>query len=246
MDNKKDQNVESQSSLEDILAIYAHEMRTPISVMKWYFDLIKSEPTCLNLVFPKIEQNLADLTNLIEQQILEIKFKLNKLENECDVNVDLLFKELIIELQENYSNVEFHIKKVNIPNNYIIRVNKNYLKICIANYISNAINFTEKIDKSIRVKIQYGIDNKESNKFIIQVVDKWVGFIDNFEKLFVKHYSYWFSDYKSKKWLNVWLYFVKQICKVYWWEYFAFSEWSNYWSTFWLKIPIKSTSTTLV
>lgn len=231
---------ENGTSFEEILAIYAHELRTPISAMKGYVDLIELEPEYYKVVLPKIKQNLADFNNLIEQQLLEIKFKQQQNTNEISVNLKEIITEVLLKTKEDYwNNIHIDVQKIKIPDDFTILTNKEFLKICINNYLSNAIKFTEwKKEEEIFVTLQYWIDEKE-NKLIIQVIDKGIWFVNDYKKLFVKHYNYGDADYKSKKWLRVWLYFVKQICDLYWWEYFWKSEWYDKGSIFWIKIPLK-------
>ena len=129
----------------DFVTNVSHELKTPLTVIKGYLEILKENGDMPSQFFKPLEQ--MDLQSIRMQVIVNDLLLLAKLENKElrgaieVVNVDVLIN-TIIETLEPLLDEKQHKVMLNLDDNLIIRGSQTELHSAFSNLISNAIHYT--------------------------------------------------------------------------------------------------------
>lgn len=230
LDNKKD----------EFLNIASHELRTPMTSVKWYISMIldwdageindevrqyltqvyKSSKRLLNLI-----NDMLDISKIEsgKQEFVYEKIEVRKMINEVSFEFEQLFKK---KNQKFFLDINFEKFE------FITDLNK--LKQVIINIIWNANKFTP-----IWWEISLKAEILEDRELEIRINDSWI-WIDK-ASLWVIFEKFWQvknSLTRDINWTGLWLPIAKTIIEKLGWEIIVESEvWV--WTTFTIKLPTK-------
>jgi signal transduction histidine kinase len=191
---KNDSNITSNSSsLEttDFVSITAHEIKTPVSVIKGYTDLLLSDKEISNGVSMEAKEYIKRIESSSNQifSLVENLLNITKIENgQMSLNFEKFnINDLIEEVLDNMEN-EASLKKIKVsfsPNKELPQVIADRMKIeeVLNNFLSNAINYTPE-------KGEVNISATSDEKFVsVFVKDTGIGIPYNDQtKIFSKFY----------------------------------------------------------
>lgn len=175
-----------------------HELQTPLSTIVSNIDFYNK----IKIKDPSVLQEIKD-ESLRMWDLIKSLLKLSE-ENystdleEVEVNN---FLEKIIKTH-NYSLENKSIKLIlNINYDQKININKNHLRICLSNIISNSIKYS---NENSTIKISF--DN-----FIFSIEDNWIWiWKENLSKIFDRFYKE--DESRTTNWFGIWLSLVKKLC----------------------------------
>ena len=157
-----------------LLSMASHEFRTPLSTIQLSSSLMQRYAEGLNS--PKIDAHLlkiksavANLTVILDDFLLLEKAESNKITIQLSCfDLHVFIKELLGELKLLTKKKQ---KIISRPNNEItlVKLDKNLLKNCIINLVSNAIKYS---GEETEIEIWTTLD---SNKITINVKDNGIG-----------------------------------------------------------------------
>ena len=183
--------VEELGSIEtlktDFFSNVSHEMKTPISIIKNYAEMLRMEnlPEVQRKEYAKsIENAAARLSDLIGNIL-----KLNKLENQSitpDIEVYDVCRQLcecILQFEEAWDEKEIELE-TEIEDAAMIRADASLMELVWNNLLSNAIKFT---DQGGQVAVRQTLDE---NHIRISVSDTGCGMSrESMERIFDKFYQ---------------------------------------------------------
>lgn len=227
LDNKK----------SDFLNIASHELRTPITSINWYLSMLADwDIWNIDEEWKKYINKLSNISKWLLYLINDM-LDISKLEAwKIDyVKENFLLDKLINELINNFEPL---IKEKNLSINYINKLDeleiyndRNKIKQCILNLISNAIKFTPKYWK---IEIE---TKKQKNKIVISIKDNWIWIKkEDYKVIFEKFGQIKNSLTRDISWTWLWLPIVKWILKDLGWNIEVESEESK-WSCFKIILP---------
>jgi signal transduction histidine kinase len=189
----------NKENLENVLNIISHDLRTPITIIKTNFYLMKAKN------FQNIENNI----NQIEKNLVYIQNILTNIEalksvdkkGIEEININHLVKDILTKLenkiQEKKLRMVFNEKdQINIIANYVD------MEVCFSNLIENAIKYNEK----------NGIIEVEFDKSKVKIKNTGKS-INKPEKIFEKFYRE--DSAGTTEGLGLGLSIVKKICEKY-------------------------------
>jgi|YNPMSStandDraft_2_1061718.scaffolds.fasta_scaffold00002_86 signal transduction histidine kinase len=229
---------------ENFISISSHELRTPISIIKGFIDLI------VDGAFGELNPKLKDILKIIQNNIDKLISIVDDITDfsrlrtsKININIDLInISDLFQKIKNEFSSI-FETRNLNFnyeinTNNTIFYADKELLIQALYNYISNAIKNTPDFGK-----ITIGFTDNEK-EYIIYVKDTGIGIEEQylekiFEKFFVikdasHHFSGNFEFLAGGKGLG--LAIVKNIAKIHDGRAWAESEGKGKGSTFYLTI----------
>lgn len=223
----------------EFLSVASHELRTPMTVIKWYISLfIRGKLWNINeeqkWYLQKILNNTVHLIKMVNEMLDVTRLEAGKMEYlYSEVDIKNLLDECLFEMKE-----VFQAKKLDVNfslSNVTTLTDRNKIKQVIINLLSNAYKFTLS-EWTIFIKLEK-IDN--GKKFRLLVKDSWVGMDErDLWKLFHKFSQVWSHLNKTEKWTGLWLFISKQIVKWMWWNINVESVYWE-WSTFSIILPLK-------
>lgn len=160
----------------DFINITSHQLRTPLSGMKWLLELIKEGDTrnltkkqkdFINKIYNENERMIALVADLLEVSRLESgQFKLILQPTDITSVIRSLIREKKTVVQKKRLNVTFTTEQEPFP---FVRTGPMKIKQAIGNIINNAILYTpEKGHILIDLKVQ-------GNKVLCKVEDTGIG-----------------------------------------------------------------------
>jgi len=235
--HKKIENelIKSKKLKTEFMNIAAHELKSPITPIKGYLDLIVSDDKANNNTkkWGKISlRNTDRLLNLINE-ILDVSrldsdtmsFNMEK------INPKIFLNERIEDIQPIIKKKKLVLEK-NIPNNlsYILG-DKSRLEQVIKNLLGNSIKFTDKGKISITA-------NEIDNKLQIIIEDTGIG-ISNHEldNIFLKFYQAYTGNDRKYEGTGLGLFISKEIIKRHNGKIWAESR-INHGTKFYVEIPV--------
>ncbi len=211
---------ENLKDMKEFVHNAGHELKTPISVIHSNLQLIKAtkkyDP---ELIIESIEE-INRLNSLIEA-LVDLSSMNRELQTE---NIDIA--EEIKNIIKDFSSL-IKAKNINISfivnQNFILKANKDYFRIFLWNFLSNAIKYNK---ESWNIKIIL-----QKNKAIIS--DNWI-WIE--KKDLNKIFERFFRAEKARKsnWFWIGLSLVKKISQIYSWKIKVKSELGK-----WTEIEVK-------
>jgi len=143
------------------MAIANHHLRTPLTAINWYIDLILSGKygkvsVKLKDIINRINISTTDEIKIVDDLLNVSQFQLGKeiIEANQKVNIEKMFSQ-IKENEEpeiQQKNIFIKINKLNeIP---LIPADESKLKVALANIVDNAVKYTEKGGVTITLEIE--------------------------------------------------------------------------------------------
>jgi PAS domain S-box-containing protein len=222
----------------EFLSIAWHELRTPMTVIRWYTYLfIRWKLGAINekqkMYLEKIFSNTVGLINMVNDMLDVNKLEAWKMTFSYDkINITNTIKDSVDDMKELLKQ-KWVIIKTNLQE--IITISdKDKIKQVVVNFLSNAYKFTDKW-WHINVKLEL-----ENNLIKLSVIDSWIWIKkEDMEKLFKKFSQVWSYLNKTEKGTWLGLSICKQIIEEMWWNIFVESEYWK-WSTFWFTLNLKN------
>ena len=229
--------VEELGSIEtlktDFISNVSHEMKTPISIIKNYAQLLQmgqvTEETRIEYA-RSIENAAGKLSNLISNIL-----KLNKLENQCilpemeDYDVCRQLCECILQFEDAWDEKEIELE-TQIEDAAMVRADANLLELVWNNLISNAVKFTQR-GGSVRI-----CQTSTEDHIIVAISDTGCGIAkENVNHIFDKFYQGDTSHAKEGNGLGLAL--VKRVLELMEGDIQVVSEVGKG-STFTVKLPV--------
>lgn len=219
----------------EFINIISHEIRSPLTAIKWSVDLIKEDKLNKENIeqFYEVKESTEKIINLIKILNEVGKIELGKIQlNKQLINISDLTKKIIKEFDSSIK--EKKIKPVlnfdkNLPK---ILTDPNKIKLVIKNLINNAILYNKESGKII-------IDIKRKNsKIYWQIKDTGIGISkEQQEKLFQKFFRLNNKMRYQTKGLGLGLFISKNFIKFLGGK-IGFKSVKDKGSMFWFTIPI--------
>ncbi len=176
----------SNKTKEKLFTVIAHDMRSPIALLKGSMDLLNKEYITqfefkeLSIDFTKqidnLESNLDNLLIWSQSQMKGITVNARKVSARAVI-------EEVISLEKHYSNSK-NIQLINNSKAEMVWIDPEHLKITLRNLISNAIKFSY---KNSLIAINSSVSN---NEMIISINDKGIGIPEEYiDKLFKNEFN---------------------------------------------------------
>ena len=226
--------VESDHLKRDLMANVGHDLKTPLTMIKAYAEMIKDisykDKNKLNEHIDIITSETDRLTLLVND-IIELSksqsdvlmFNIEKFDL-VKVIKDIVKKYDVIKETEDYNIVTI------LPKKAIVRADKNKIIQVIYNLVNNAINYTGK-DKLVTVKV-----TEVNKKYLVEVIDTGKGINKNeLEYIWDKYYKNDKNHRRNVVSTGLGLSIVKEILSKHDFEYGVTSK-KNHGSTFYFKI----------
>jgi two-component system, OmpR family, phosphate regulon sensor histidine kinase PhoR len=204
--------IEVSKLKSEFIDIVSHQMRSPLTNLKWTIELLASKEIKFDTVkeaeyYENIKENIERMVELIDDLLVVSKVE----DNEAAVRkVDFSFDDMVKDIVSRYqvfskaSNVEMKFScQENLPK---IFADSSWLKLAVENLIDNAMHYTKgggKID--IYLKIQ-------ENKFLFSVKDSGIGIPEIDQKfIFQKFFRAQNVSKKETRGSGLGLYITKKI-----------------------------------
>lgn len=177
---------EASMMKSEFIDIVSHQMRSPLTNLKWAFELLELDETKMAPVkkeeyFNNIKENIGRMIELVDNLLVVSRIEKGTLPvRKKEIYLDDLIKELVLRYKtfSQASNIKMNFyPQENLPK---IFVDPTLLKIALENLIDNAIRYTkgggeidiylQKKEKGLYFKIKdagVGIP-KEDQKYIFQ------------------------------------------------------------------------------
>ncbi len=205
------EQVEIEKRKDDFISIASHELRTPITVLKGYAQLLTKQldkqGTQEQVSMLKIiETQSSKLVRLIDELLDASKIQMGRLDfEEKPVDLDVLVHETVEMLQANIST---HILHISGATHAVIEGDKDRLSQVITNLITNAVKYSPQANN---VHITLSSTEKAA---LISVRDYGIGIAKAHQKhIFDRFYRVHDSNHKIFKGLGMGLYIAHDIIK---------------------------------
>lgn len=230
---------EASRMKSEFVSIVSHQLRTPLSNLKWTIDLLLSEKTDLEKekgteFLEVLEENTQRMGDLISDLLTVSRIEQGKLvtRNKSVSLTDMVnevIKEMSISCNANNTNVSFEPES-NLPQ---IFVDPSQIKIVVTNLFDNAIRYLNNNGK-IEVKLK-----KDGKNLYFEIKDNGVGIPREDQKLiFQKFFRSRNALKKQTSGSGLGLYIAKSIIEKAGGKInFKSQEGSG--STFWFVLPTK-------
>lgn len=222
------------SKQEEFIGIASHELKTPLTSLTGYFDIIEihirsGNTSLVGDLLLKGRKQLTRLTNLINNLLDASKIQAGKIQFESvEFNLHDIIKESISNASFLYPSHEINLKgKINVP----VKGDASRLDQVLNNLLSNAVKYSPKSDK---VLIEVVVITKEVR---VSVTDYGIGIPrDKQSRLFQRFYRVDNFSYNFQG-LGLGLYISAEIIKRHGGTIWVRSE-PGKGSTFFFTLPI--------
>ncbi len=218
----------------DLMANVSHDLKTPLTMIKAYAEMVR------DITYKDKEKREANLNVIIEETdrlniLVGDILALSKLQENTDV-LELetfdLHQEIdnILKRYDYLRETEGYKIDVVMPDEIIIRADKNKINQVIYNLINNAINYTGD-DKKVTIRV---IDDKK--EYIVEIADSGKGIDkDKIEHIWDKYYKNEKNHKRNVVGTGLGLSIVKNILEIHDFTYGVRSL-KNKGTTFYFKI----------
>jgi len=224
----------------EFVSIASHQLRSPLSNLKWTIELLMSERNSLapekQLEYFKIlKENSQRMEELISDLLTVSRIEQGKLSlKKEDFSLGSLIKEVIeeMELFAKASNVEIEFKvKESLPQ---IFADPSQIKLVVENLLDNAVRYSQE-KGGIEIKLE-----KKNKNLYFEIKDKGVGVpIEDQKYVFQKFFRSRNVLHHQTEGSGLGLYIAKSIIEKSGGK-IGFKSQEGLGSTFWFTIPIKS------
>ena len=171
---------EKLASLGNMIAAVAHEVKTPLSIIKMRVQMWQKEVADMSKLQDKIDQ---DSFNLVIDEINRLSDLVKRLvvfsrpiyKNLKPIRIDHTIEEIISLINYENSGKEIRINKKLLVDSPLVNADTNSLKQVLINIITNSI---ESIEERGEIMIETGFNEKES-VVIIEISDNGKGIPDD-------------------------------------------------------------------
>ncbi len=235
--HNRTREIELMKSKNEFISVAAHQLRTPLSGINWFFEEILKENLTENQK-QMVDQGAAAMTKILKtvndlldiSKIEEGKFGY-KFEN---INIIEFIEDLLSQVNDfiKISNVKIYFDKP-AEQSIIISIDRNKLSMAFFNLIDNAARYNVK-----NGEIRIGIEKmKDESYILIKIKDTGVGIPkEEMPKLFGKFFRAENASKFFPEGTGLGLYIVKNIIKGHGGKIWAESE-LNRGSTFYFTLP---------
>lgn len=163
----------------------SHELKTPISVIQGYANLIdrwgKSDETVLNESITSIKSETEHMTNIIKQLLFLAKNDANQPVNLESINLEFIVSEISKEINVLEVKTDFSYE---VDENVIIKADYHLIKQLIWIFIENAVKYSGNKESKIFLKAY-----KNESVAFISIKDNGIGIDkENIDKIFERFY----------------------------------------------------------
>ena len=224
----------------EFLSVASHELRTPMTVIKWYvsllmrwklWDINEKQKTYLEKIFG----NTTQLIEMVNDMLDVNKLEAGKMDFSYDVfNIDTLLSWVIEDMQTLVKN-----KNITLSWNIMeleVFSDKRRIEQILINFISNAYKFTP---ENWKITVLLSV-NDDNDSFTIWIEDNgmWIA-EEHIWKLFKKFSQVWSHLNKTEKGTGLWLSICKEIAEWMHWSVWVKTE-LKIGSTFFVTLPINT------
>lgn len=164
MAKKKPEKKSSGSLQSDFITLTSHQLRTPLSGMKWLLELLQSDggnlskkqKDLLQKVYSSNERMIALVNDLLEVSRIESgQSKLYLQPTDIDPIIRGLLKEKEQDIKKKRLRVTYTVEAEPLP---MVRTEPNKIRQALGNLVSNAIAYTQEGGSvTIRLQLDDGI-----------------------------------------------------------------------------------------
>ena len=181
---------EEEKRKEGFLQLVSHELKTPVTSIKGYVQLLLSlleqrqqdlDKLPIKPSLKRIDEQVARLTRLISEILDLSRIEENKLDlKKENININDFVEETIQDI--NRTEIE-HCIKIEHAGNFDVEVDKDRIGQVIINLVTNAIKYSPE-NKSVKVRI-FENGNKEA---AISVIDEGIGISEQDQREIFKRF----------------------------------------------------------
>lgn len=213
--------------------VMAHRFRSPISIIKWYIELL-SDKSVGNLndkqkeYFDEIYKASERLNEIVDSLIDLLQLQSNNLAIKIeDINIKNLIATIIQKLQFKIERHKLHLQEIYPEGQEVkIQTDSKLLGIALQNIIENAVRYTPE-NGNIEIKVEF-----LNKKLLIQIKDNGYGIPK-------EHKSKILADSINSKDMSFSLYLVKRLVKRLKGK-ISFESQENKGTTFYISLPLRS------
>ncbi|WP_026933110.1 PAS domain S-box protein [Christiangramia echinicola] len=208
---------EEEKRKEDFLKLVSHELKTPVTSIKGYVQLLlsllkkKDDMPLSSIPFEKslerIDQQVVRLTRLISEMLDLSRIEKNKLVLQKEkFSINDLVAETIQDI--NYTNTEYNIE-ITEEFHCDILADRDRIGQVLINLVTNAIKYSP-----VNQDIEVVVSKSGKNKVAVSVKDSGIG-IDkqNLKKIFKRFYRIDFKNEDTYSGFGIGLYLANEIMK---------------------------------
>ncbi|WP_436515824.1 sensor histidine kinase [Ekhidna sp. To15] len=186
LNNRNEMLVELNSEKNSLIAIVAHDLKSPLAVIKGFVDLFdrrklgSDEQKYLNIIDESVERQLKMISNILDTQKMESEDFTIELE---PTEIVRPISTMVYEMENVANKKDIALKFHSDEQEVFVNVNIDYFISVIDNLLSNAIKFSplgENVDVRISIK---------NRRVFIEVEDNGSGISDEERKLLFKKYK---------------------------------------------------------
>ena len=218
----------------DLMANVSHDLKTPLTMIKAYAEMVR------DITYKDKEKREENLNVIIEETdrlntLVGDILTLSKLQANSDVLEITTFdlnKEIndILKRYEYLKETEGYVIETDIPDEILIRADKNKINQVIYNLINNALNYTGD-NKIVKIKV-----TESKKEYLIEIIDSGKGIDkDKIEHIWDKYYKNEKNHQRNVVGTGLGLSIVKEILEEHDFSYGVKSK-KNVGTTFYFKV----------
>ena len=183
----------------DFISIVSHQMRSPLTNIKWAFELLSSDKERFTKekkkrYFNDIKENIDRTIELVDNLLIVSRIEKK---NMPVIKKEISFKELVKNLVLRFESfakaskikIKFNSSK-NLPN---VFTDDSLIKLVVENLVSNAINYTRE-----NGQIDIDIKKEGENRIIFEIRDNGIGIPDEQQKYIFRKFFRAKNAFKKK------------------------------------------------
>lgn len=225
----------SKNKNEEFISIVWHELRSPLTSIRWYismilewdmWDISDEARKALNHCYDSSVRLITLVNDVLALSKIESwKMEYYKKDIEITELLKLIYNDVFLEVESKKVLLEIEIDK-NLKARHI-NIDSDKLRQVFINLINNAVKFTD-VWWKIVLKA-----SKLKNKVKFEVIDNWIWIPKDKIKTIFEKFSQIESSMQRQNttWLGIWLALCKNFIKDFWSEIKVKSkiwEWSNF------------------
>lgn len=227
----------------DFISVAAHQLRTPLAALKWFFKIMqdgdagkvtKRQKELLEQAYDRNNEVIEIVNNLLDiSEIEEGRFPYDFEEGVIDETIHHVMEGAKSEAKRREITVEFDQRVDELPR---ISMDKQKIRMALQNLVDNAVKYSAKGET---VHVTADIKN---NRLLVTVSDNGIGIPADEQK---QIFSKFFRGHNAKEWATtgsgLGLYIVKNIVHKHRGQIWFESK-QNEGTKFYISLPIRSDS----